>query len=172
MPTTKQMSSVFAFLAPISLTTAVVLSLASSEVEATGSYPNLCDSTRGVCVTVPFADVPRLDQNVCWNGVTAKLKGSGACTIGRAYTVGFGYVSDPLTNTVVALAPVIDTCAAGYCVEGLIDSGEVYEDGVACCNAATGDCSSPNAEGLCTAGDITWCETIEDNGDGTITCHE
>jgi hypothetical protein len=48
----------------------------------------------------------------------------------------------------------------------------LLEDGVACCNPNTGECTAPDANGNCTVGDITWCKELETNGNGTVTCHE
>ena len=68
------MSSVLALVAPLAIG-AVMASpaLTPSEASATGELPNLCESTRGVCVYTSMVSAPVLRANVCWNGYTTKL---------------------------------------------------------------------------------------------------
>src|SRR5690606_36025248 len=116
---------------------------------------------------------PELRSNVCWNGVSVTLMGPNGCgSAGLAYYLEHGLVIDPLSNLVLAIQPVIDTCDAGFCVPNQINPGEELIDGVACCNPKSGECKAPDENGVCNFGDITWCKKLENNGDGTVTCHE
>jgi hypothetical protein len=170
----KEMFSVLALVAPL----AVVAFVASptplvSEASAARGLPSLCSSTVGVCTVQSVNHAPALQANVCWDGRITTLMPAGGCTgDGRGYVITHGYVEDPTTNVVFPIAAVMDTCDAGFCVPGEVMAGTILTDGVACCNPKTGECEAPDGDGLCTYGDITWCEKVEDNGDGTVTCHE
>lgn len=168
------MSSVLALVAPLALGAVMASPITTvSSASADEWAPNLCEGTRGVCIYVPVTAAPVLRADVCWNGETTKLMGSSGCaTDGVRYHLSYGEVSDPITNTVLAYSPVKNTCDLGLCVPDELDAGDIIVDGVACCNPKTHVCEAPDENGLCTVGDVTWCEKLEDNGDGTITCHE
>lgn len=171
----KQMFSVLGLIAPL----AVGLVMASpfstvSEASAEGTLTELCSSTVGACEPCAMEDAPVLRTEVCWDGRKATLKHSdGECAeLGRPYHLDFGYVIEPISGEILPLLPLADTCRQGYCQPmGTIDPGTL-DDGVACCNPKTGECSAPDQNGICGVGDVTWCKTLEDNGDGTVTCHE
>lgn len=117
-------------------------------------------------------NAPLLNLDVCWDGSTARLKGPLACP-GRQlkYHAKYGEVINPLTGQIAGYAPLPSSCEAVPCMPSDTDSFN-YDDGVACCNPNTGDCWAPDANGNCTVGDITWCKELENNGNGTVTCHE
>lgn len=169
----KGMFSVLALLAPL----AVVAVVASptpvvSEASATLINPSLCTSVTQVCEYQPIEEAPALNTNVCWDGFTTTLMGAGGCTgDGRAFSISHGIVLDPVTNVVLPIAGLIDTCPR-YCTSGGIDAGTILTDGVACCSAQSSSCTAPDQNGVCSKGDITWCKKLEDNDDGTVTCHE
>lgn len=170
----KQMFSVLAVVAPLAIgavTASPIVMVSNASAEEV--LPNLCESTREVCEHTSINTAPVLRANVCWNGETTKLMGTSGCGMnGRGYYLSFGEVADPLTNTVIAYSPLKDTCDLGFCVVDEINASTIIIDGVACCSPKTGVCEAPDEDGLCTVGDITWCEKLEDNGDGTVTCHE
>jgi hypothetical protein len=170
----KQMFSVLALVAPLAALAVMASPVTTvSEASAEQTNPNYCEALPGNCEYSLIDVTPVLRSDVCWDGETTTLKGTAPCANGgREYYLAYGIVTDPITNTVLALSPLINTCALGVCVAGELDAGDIVTDGVACCNPKTGECEPPDEDGLCTYGDITWCETIEDNGDGTITCHE
>lgn len=166
------MFSVLALIVPFAAAVVASSTTIVPDAQAAG-LTNLCESTQGVCIITSVEAAPVLRADVCHDGVTTTLMGSTGCgSSSRAYHLTHGIVDNPITNTVLPFQPVIDTCVAGFCVPDQIDPGDVITDGVACCNPKTGVCQAPNENGLCTVGDITWCEKVEDNGDGTITCHE
>jgi hypothetical protein len=167
------MFSVLALVAPLAVGAVLASPLATlSEAAATEALPNLCEATRGVCVHSAIGDAPLLRADVCWDGELVTLKGATECGGGRPYHLSFGYVADPLTNEILAYAPLPDTCDLGVCAVDQIGPNTILSDGVACCNPSTGVCEAPDGNGSCTAGDITWCTSLEANGDGTVTCHE
>jgi hypothetical protein len=126
---------------------------------------------RGGCVYAS-PDSPQLNVNVCWDGTTARIKGLTACPGNqRTYTAKYGDVVNPLSGEIVAYAPLADACDLVPCLPS-DDNSLPFDDGVACCNPDTGDCWAPDANGNCTVGDITWCKELENNGNGTVTCHE
>jgi hypothetical protein len=169
----KQMFSVLALVAPFAVGAVMASPIVTvSNASAQEVAPNLCENTRYVCEHTSINAAPVLRANVCWDGVRTTLAGSGGCSTGSLFYLSFGEVVDPLTNTVAAYSPLKDTCEMGYCSPDGIDASDIIIDGVACCNPKTGVCEAPDEDGLCTVGDITWCEKLEDNGDGTITCHE
>lgn len=167
----KQVFSVLAFVAPFAVAAVVASPVASSEAKADGSLPILCESTQA-CEIVPMDEAVLLRDDVCWDGERTTMMGEGECDSGRPYHLTFGYVIDPITNDVLAQSPAIDTCVAGYCVADQLDPGTLLADGVACCNPKSGQCTAPEENDYCPVGDVTWCKQIEENGDGTITCHE
>lgn len=169
----KQMFSVLALVAPLAIGAVMASPIATvSNASAEGWLPNLCESTRGACMYTSMNAAPVLRADVCWDGERTTLKGTAGCVSGRGYYLTYGEVADPSKNLVIAYSPLKDTCALGFCVADEIDASTVIDDGVACCNPKTGVCEAPDEDGLCSVGDITWCEKLEDNGDGTITCHE
>jgi hypothetical protein len=168
----KQVFSVLALVAPFAVAAVLASPVASSDAQADGSLPVLCESTHGVCVTVPMEEALVLRTDVCWDGDQTTLMGAGGCVNGRGYHLTYGFVVDPIANTVVPQSPAVDTCVAGYCVVGEIDLGALLDEGPACCNPKTNECEAPDEHGVCSFGEITWCENLEANGDGTVTCHE
>ena len=169
----KQMFSVLALVAPLAIGAVMASPITTvSDASAEGWLPNLCESTRGVCMYTSIQSAPVLRANVCWDGTRTTLMGPAGCVSGRGYYLSFGELADPTTNTVLPYSPLKDTCDLGFCVAGELDASDIIVDGVACCNPKTGVCEAPDEDGLCTVGDITWCEKLEDNGDGTVTCHE
>lgn len=164
------------------LTTAFAggLALVSMTDTATAApvTPDLCVGTGiqfggggGGCVyTGP--DVPALNVDVCWDGTTARIKGSSACPgKERHYFAKYGEVVDPFTGEIVAYAPLMNACNVVPCSPSDIDSQQLV-DGTACCDANAEDCTMVPANGICLEGEITWCEELEDKGDGTVECHE
>jgi hypothetical protein len=157
----------------------VLVSLNGTATAATAT-PDLCvatgarispDSGTGGCV-YSDTNAPVLGLNVCWDGTTARIKGGLACpTKQPTYFVKYGEVVSPLSGEIIAYAPLPDACELVTCETSDINS-QPLEDGVACCNPVTGICTPPNANGDCTAGEITWCKELENNGNGTVTCHE
>lgn len=170
----KEMFTVLALVAPLAVGAVMASPITTvSEATAASGLPNLCSTTSGLCEAVPAEEAPELRTNVCWDGKYVKLKGTSTCTNGgRAYYLEHGIILDSTTNLVLPLAAVIDTCVAGYCMPNELDTTDIITDGVACCNPKTGECEPPDENGVCTFGDITWCKKLEDNGDGTVTCHE
>lgn len=170
----KQMFSVLALVAPLAIGAAMASPIITvSNASAEGWLPNLCESTRNVCIHTLITTAPVLRANVCWDGTDTKLMGSTGCPTGSfGYYLTYGEVADPNTNTVLPYSPLKNTCDLGVCAVGEIGANDIIIDGVACCNPKTGECKAPDEDGACMVGDITWCEKIEDNGDGTITCHE
>lgn len=170
----KQMFSVLALVAPLAIASVMASPISTvSNASAAVMLPNLCESTHGVCEYTSIQTAPFLNSNVCWNGRTTTLMGTAGCPAGfRAYHLYFGEVADPTDNLVIAYSPLKSTCDLGFCVAGELDASDIIIDGVACCNPKTGVCETPDDDGACTVGDITWCEKLEDNGDGTVTCHE
>jgi hypothetical protein len=172
----KEMFSVLALLAPIALVAFVASPKTGiSEASASRGLPSLCQSTVGVCEVQSVNDAPELAANVCWDSrseILTLMPAAGCTGEGRGYSVTHGFVADPTSNVVFPIAAVIDTCEAGFCVPNQLDPGASLIDGVACCNPKTGECEAADSKGMCSFGDVTWCEKLEDNGDGTVTCHE
>jgi hypothetical protein len=169
----------------IALTSAFASGLAlislTDTATAAPATPDLCVSTgvqiipgqgKGACV-YSDTDVPLLQVDVCWDGSTARIKNpvTGCLPYQATYTVKYGDVISPATGEVIGYAPLPDACDLVPCESSDINS-QVFVDGVACCNPNTGECWAPDANGLCTAGEVTWCKELENNGNGTITCHE
>jgi hypothetical protein len=116
-------------------------------------------------------DAPALEADVCWDGQLATLKGSAPCSgKGRVYHVRSGEVLDPTTGEVAAYAPLTNACELVPCAPSY--EALALGDGTACCDPNTGDCTSPDADGMCIVGDITWCKELETHNDGTVTCHQ
>jgi hypothetical protein len=143
--------------------------------------PDLCVATgvqvipgegKGGCV-YSDTNAPLLSLDVCWDGHTAHIKNpvTGCPGYEVTYTVKYGDVIEPVTGEVIGYAPVTDACDVVVCEPSDINSQQ-FVDGVACCNPNTGDCWAPDANGNCTVGEITWCKELENNGNGTVTCHE
>ena len=166
----KQMVSVLALVAPLAVVAVVGSPAASSDAEAATTHANLCEVTRGVCVVVPKTDAVAFDSAVCWDGEQTTVMGAGGCVSGRPFSLSYGFIDDPIANTVLAMTPVGDACGAGYCASGAIDPGALLDEGAACCNSDTGVCTELGDKGC--FGEILWCKNVEDKGDGTITCHE
>lgn len=147
---------------------------------ATRAMPDLCVATgvqinpgqgSGGCV-YSDTNVPVLSLDVCWDGTTARIKGGLPCPTKQAtYHVKYGDVINPISGEVIGYAPLPDACEVVACEPSDYESLP-YEDGIACCNPNTGDCWAPDANGNCTAGEITWCQELEENPDNTVTCHE
>lgn len=166
----------------IALTSAFAGGLAlvsmSSTATAGSATPDLCVATgveygakSGGCV-YSDTNAPALNLEVCWDGTTARIMGLGGCPLPLvSYHVKWGEVINPGTGEIVAYAPLGDACEVVVCESSDINS-LLLEDGVACCNPNTGDCWAPDANGNCTVGDVTWCKELENNGNGTVTCHE
>lgn len=176
-----QMFAVLALVIPFAVA-AVASSTTPNRARAASVTPDLCNATgidvapdddqigRGGCRYAAW-DAPALEADVCWNGKIATIKGSDRCSSDtRVYHVRSGEVLDPTTGEVAAYAPLTNSCDLVPCAPSY--EALALEDGPACCDPQTGDCVSPDANGMCTVGDITWCKEIETNGDGTITCHE
>jgi hypothetical protein len=168
----------------IALTSAFAGGLAlvslSDTATAASATPDLCaatgskvqGSTKPAGCVYSDINVPLLNLDVCWDGSTARLKGPLACPRGQAkYNAKYGEVVNPLNNQVIAYAPLPSACEVVACEPLDLNAPEV-DDGVACCNPVTGVCSPPDANGNCTVGEITWCKQLENNGNGTVTCHE
>lgn len=147
---------------------------------ATPATPDLCvavgaeidpDHGNGACL-YSSTDAPLLNLDVCWDGTTARIKPVLGCPTKQAtYSVKYGEVINPLSNEIVAYAPLPDACELVPCEPSDYNSNFLV-DGVACCDPVTGFCSAPDAEGNCSdGGEITWCKEIEVNN-GTLTCHE
>lgn len=170
----KEMFSVLALVAPLAVAAFVASpTTLVSEASAARGLSSLCSSTVGICAIQSVNHAPALQANVCWDGRTTTLMPAGGCPAGvGAYSITHGIIEDPTTNVVFPIAAVIDTCDAGFCKPNQLQAGTILTDGVACCNPKTGECEAPDDDGLCSYGDITWCEKVEDNGDGTVTCHE
>jgi hypothetical protein len=177
----KKLLSVVALALPLAVG-AGLLSLAPSSADAFTEAPELCFATgigyEGMsgtygCVYGPPTS-PLLVAEVCYDNGVSRLKGTSPC-VGkeRTYTVKYGEVVNPLTGEIVAYAPVADACTIAnvVCLPSDINTAGLA-DGVACCNPDTGECTQPDANGNCTVGDITWCKELEDNGNGSVTCHE
>lgn len=125
---------------------------------------------RGGC-EYAASDAPVLDVDVCWDGRTARLKGTAPCSdYTRTYHVQSGEVLDPLTGEIAAYAPLRNSCDLVSCAPSF--QAAALEDGAACCDPNTGNCTATDVNGMCPVGDITWCKEIETNGDGSVTCHE
>jgi hypothetical protein len=168
-----KMFSVLALVAPLAVGVSLASAFTASEVSAEVEYASLCESTMSLCPYASVDDTPVLRADVCWDGDVVILKGASDCSSGRPYHVTWGVVVDPLTLEVQPIAAVPDTCGANYCVPpGQISPGTILDDGVACCDPKTGTCTNPDTNGVCTYGDVTWCKKLENNGDGTVTCHE
>jgi hypothetical protein len=166
----------------IALTSAFAGGLAlvsmSSTATAGTATPDLCVATGvefgaklGGC-EYSDTNAPLLNLEVCWDGQTARLKAGSTCP-GRqlTYHAKYGELLDPTTGVIAAYAPLPNACELVECAPHDINAPET-DDGVACCNPNTGDCWAPDANGNCTVGDITWCEEIKNNANGTVTCHE
>lgn len=168
----------------IALTSAFAGGLALVSLTGTATAapatPDLCVVTgvqlnpsqgNGGCV-YSDTNAPVLDLDVCWDGSTARIKGTVGCPLRQAtYHVKYGDVIEPLTGEVIGYAPLASACDVVVCEPSDINSQD-FDDGVACCNPNTGECWAPDAQGNCSVGDVTWCKEIENNGNGTITCHE
>jgi hypothetical protein len=165
----------------IALTSAFAggLALVSMSDTATAgtAIPDLCVATgvhygakAGGC-EYSNTNAPLLNLPVCWDGQAARIKVGATCP-GRqlTYFAKYGELLDPTTGVIAAYAPLPNACQVGACMPGGLDFD--YDDGVACCNPNTGDCWAPDANGNCTVGDITWCEEIKNNANGTVTCYE
>ncbi len=137
-------------------------------VEAS-SYRSLCDSAPAACsYTGPSA--PVLKADVCWNRVTATLKGTAPCMTGSwAYFVEYGEVIEPLTGLVQAYIPLDDACEHGYCV-GYAPAEPTWSDAL-CCTSETADSCVPKPPTVSCNGKVVFCDETSDNGDGTVTCH-
>jgi hypothetical protein len=169
MMSSNKMFSVLALVAPLVVGAFVVSPVTTmSEASATEQLPNLCEATRGLCEYTSIKTAPALNASVCYNGTTVTLAGAGGCAK-RAYFLAYGIVVDPITNIVLPLSPLKDTCDAGYCLVGTIDAGTIVTDTPVCCNGE-GDCTPADDELGCSVGDITFCENLQDNGDGSFTC--
>lgn len=175
------MFSVMALVVPFAVAAVVTTTTSNSAVAAKES-PDLCIATgidarpddddvgRGGCVYAA-QDAPVLEADVCWDGRLAMLKGTAPCSgYSRAFHVRNGEVLDPQTGEVAAYAPLADTCNIVPCVP--MFEPQAVEDGLACCDPQTGDCLSPDANGNCSVGTITWCKELETHNDGTVTCYE
>jgi hypothetical protein len=173
--------SCIALIAPV-FGAAVATSTTSNFAVAAVAAPDLCNATgidarpdddtigRGGCVYAAW-DAPVLSADVCWDGKVAKIKGTAPCLgYSRAYHVRNGEVLDPQTGVVAAYAPLPNTCEIVACEPNFQE--QPLEDGLACCDPKTGDCFAPDANGMCTVGDITWCKEVEKHNNGTVTCHE
>ena len=174
------MFSLMALVAPFAVA-AVAASTTSNTAVAAPQTPDLCIGTgidtlpdndaigSGGCEYAAW-DAPVLDADVCWNGSFAALKGTAPCLEGAyAYHVKHGEVLDPVTSLVVGYAPLINTCDVVDCKPKF--QPNPLGDGTACCDSE-GNCYSPNENGLCTVGTITWCKEIEEHNNGTVTCFE
>jgi hypothetical protein len=158
----------------------VALVAMTGTATAAPAIPDLCVATGvqfgsshpgGGCV-YSDTDAPLLNLKVCWDGSTARIKGVLGCPEKQAtYFVAYGDVVSPLSGEVIGYAPLPDACEVVVCEPSVVGS-PLLEDGVACCNPNTGECTAPDANGNCTVGDITWCKELETNGNGTVTCHE
>ncbi len=166
----KKLSSIVALVAPIAVAALLAAPVAPVEVEAASTYSDLCEVTNE-CIPTPRTEAVGFASDVCWDGVTVTVMGAGGCTSGRPFTLEHGFVDDPVANTVYPMLPVGDACDAGYCTVGDVDASNLLGEGAACCNPKTNVCKSIDDED-CTVGEILWCKNVEDNGDGTITCHE
>lgn len=178
----KQIFSILALVAPVVVAVVAISSTTNSAAVADTRTADLCISTgidtrpdddnigRGACVYAS-ADAPVLEADVCWDGRVAKLKGTAPCSgYARAYRVRHGEVLDPTSGEIAAYAPLTDTCKIVPC--GPNYEEQPVDDGTACCDPQTGDCTSPDANGMCTVGDITWCKELETHPDGSVTCFE
>jgi hypothetical protein len=167
----------------IALTSAFAGALALVSMTGTATAapatPDLCVATgvqsglhsAGGCV-YSDTNAPLLSLNVCWDGTTARLKGALGCPSKQAtYFVKYGEVVGPLDGEVIGYAPLPDACEVVVCEPSEVGA-PLIEDGIACCNPNTGECTAPDSNGNCTVGDITWCKELETNADDTITCHE
>jgi hypothetical protein len=166
----KEMFSILTLVAPLAVCAVLASPLVPvSEAATTGKNANLCEVTTGVCTHCPIEAAPVLKSDVCWNGEVVKLKGTGCASGYREYYLSYGSVVDPLTNEILAYSPVPDACTVVTC---LTNPPPGLEDGVACCNPKTDQCQAPDSNGVCSVGDITWCKSMDTNGDGTVTCHQ
>jgi hypothetical protein len=162
-------SQVRSFFATTIVVAGVVTSF-GSYAEAQLAPAELCEHTTGVCIYTSMDDAPVFRSDVCWDGYAITLAGPRGCdSTSVLYHLRYGLRD--ASGFIDAYEPVPDTCDLGYCTSGEVGAGP-YADGVACCNADTKKCWSPDANGVCQTGDITWCKKIEKNGDGTLTCHE
>ena len=155
----------------LALSAPLVIALAASSAPTTVrafDRTDLCTNTRACAPS--SEEAPTIDAEVCWDGEIVTLKVGECAPDARAYHLRAGEVVDAQTLEVAAYNPLIDTCAAGYCMSGINPGG--LGDGVACCDPKTGECTEPDGNGNCPVGDVTWCKELENNGDGTVTCHE
>jgi hypothetical protein len=177
----KQMFAVLALVIPFAVA-AVASSTTPNMAKAAPLSPDLCVATgidvapdddeigHGACRYAAW-DAPVLEADVCWDGQLATLKGSAPCSgKGRVYHVHNGEVLDPTTGEVAAYAPLTNACELVPCAPSY--EALALEDGTACCDPNTGDCTSPDSNGMCIVGDITWCKELETHNDGTVTCHQ
>lgn len=163
--------AVGATLLSTSSTPAMASTTSTDFCAGTGSKFEWQTSTEGCVYSPPTAAA--FDGEVCWNGVSARAKGAGAClTTELQYHLQHGEVIDPLTGLVAAYAPVPDACDVLLDGCGEYQGVEELVDGYACCNPKTGDCFAPDENGDCTVGEVTWCKDLEDNGEGGVNCHE
>jgi hypothetical protein len=154
----------------------VAMSPIASAAKAT---PDLCVATGvqlfpgsgpGGCV-YSDTNAPALGIDVCWDGTTARVKAGFGCPNKQStYFVKYGELVNPLSGEVVGYAPVPDACELVSCAPSL--NAPEIEDGLACCNPNTDICTALDANGNCTAGEITWCKELEPNANNTVTCHE
>jgi hypothetical protein len=155
-----------------------LVSLGGHATAATAT-PDLClaigakpPGSTGSCWYADSNAVPGLNLDVCWDGSTARIKGALSCPRGQVkYHAKYGEVVNPLNGQIIAYAPVPNACEVGVCEPSDVNS-QAFDDGIACCNPITGACQPTNAAGGCDQGQITWCKELENNGNGTVTCHE
>jgi hypothetical protein len=141
-----------------------------AHAQARQASAELCEHTTGVCIYTSMDAAPVLGSDVCWDGYDITLAGPRGCD-SSSFQYHLRYGIRDASGYIDAYEPVPDTCDLGYCTPGEIGAGP-YADGVACCNPKTGTCTAPDANGICAYGDVTWCKKVENNGDGTVTCHE
>lgn len=175
----KKMLSMCALTLPFALLFGLSSGADASEETQELKAGNLCIATgirmphvvgdEGGCV-YSGPDVPVFDDYVCWDGSTPRLRGAGGCPADqKTYYVQHGELLDPTTGEIEAYAALPNACDIVPC-GSTEDNNLPEDDDVACCDPDTGDCWMSD-DGDCTVGDITWCEDITDNGDGTVTCH-
>jgi hypothetical protein len=153
--------------APLALLAAALL-LAPDQANA-GQYPGLCDAVSKACV-LTGPDAPSLKVDVCWNRVTAKLKGVGDCPFGSwPYYVNSGEIIDPVLGIVLPYVALPDACGMGLCdTAPVLDTDELASIPL-CCEDWPDNCVLQEVGQSCEL--TVFCPNGSTNDDGTITCH-
>jgi hypothetical protein len=143
--------------------------VASAPVESQASR-DICMSIPGACDYAPET-APSLNAEVCYDGNTVTLKGTGSCAPGSyPFWVSSGEVVDPQTSEVQPYIPLPDACDMGFCVPG---DGDPGEPGAMCCDPSSGTCTETDS--ICPTDEIAvWCQdgetaTLGENGEWE--CH-